>query len=355
MSIPLSKTSHGNSVRSEAATTFGSDIEIGTIRATELANSEVKISVVLPVYKSAACLEELYQRLTVVVSQLTEKYELIFVEDGSPDSSWQQIQALASRDSRVRGVKLSRNFGQHAAISAGLRASGGQSVIVMDADLQDPPEEIPKLLELASPTNIVLAKRRSRKFSLWRNVCAAVYFKVLNSLAQSEIDGSCATFSVLSRPVVDAYLTLNDSSRHYLFILFWLGFERQTIEYEHGSRLHGESSYNFSKLVQHAMQGIYFQSNKLIELIVWLGLFIVFAGSLSTAALLVSCVLALTPSWMALGAILVLLGGINLTALGLVGLYVGQTFEQVKSRPLYIVEQETNLAFAPSISKADAP
>jgi len=310
---------------------------------------EVPISVVLPVYKSAACLEELYQRLTVVVSQLTENYELIFVEDGSPDSSWQQIRSLSTRDSRVRGVKLSRNFGQHAAISAGLKASRGRSVVVMDADLQDPPEEIPRLLALANQgTDIVLAKRRSRKFSRWRNVCATVYFKLLNSLAQSNIDGTCATFSVLSRPVVDAYLTLNDSSRHYLFILFWLGFERQSIEYEHGSRLHGESSYDFSKLVQHAMQGIYFQSNKLLELIVWLGLFIVFVGSLSTAALLVSSALALTPSWMALGAILFLLGGINLTALGLVGLYVGQTFEQVKGRPLYIVEQETNESAAPT-------
>ncbi len=332
------QTSHADSVR---------------LNADEFSNgNEVAISVVLPVYKSADCLEELYQRLTAVVSQLAENYELIFVEDGSPDSSWQQIQSLSKRDSRVRGVKLSRNFGQHCAISAGLRASRGKSVVVMDADLQDPPEEIPRLLALANQgTDIVLAKRRSRKFSLWRNVCATVYFKLLNSFAQSNIDGSCATFSVLSRPVVNAYLTLNDSSRHYLFILFWLGFERQSIEYEHGSRLHGESSYNFSKLVQHAMQGIYFQSNKLLEIIVWLGLLIVLVGCVSTAALLFGCALALTPGWMVVGAILFLLGGINLTALGLVGLYVGQTFEQVKGRPLYIIEQETNESAAPIYRK----
>lgn len=319
----------------------------------------IDISVVLPVYKSADCIEELYNRLTLVVSQLAKNYELIFVDDGSPDSSWQQIQALSARDRRVKGVKLSRNFGQHAAISAGLKVSCGSSVVVMDADLQDPPEEIPRLIALANQgTDIVLAKRRSRKFSPWRNICAAIYFRLLNSFAQSTIDGSCATFSVLSRPVVEAYLTLNDSSRHYLFILFWLGFKRQSIEYEHGSRLHGESSYNFSKLVQHAMQGIYFQSNKLLELIVWLGLSLVGLSSLATAGLLVSCFLALTPSWMPFGASLFLIGGINLTALGLVGLYVGQTFEQVKGRPLYVIEQQTNLSnllAAPSFSTTDSP
>lgn len=345
-----------NALRPQATTTFDSKSShpipprnAWTAHSIDISHpgdvQAIDISVVLPVYKSAECIEELYNRLTLVVSQIAKNYELIFVEDGSPDSSWQQIQALSTRDSRVRGVKLSRNFGQHAAISAGLKASRGLSVVVMDADLQDPPEEIPRLMSLAKQgTDIVLAKRRSRKFSPWRNICAAIYFKLLNSFAQSNIDGSCATFSVLSRPVVDAYLTLNDSSRHYLFILFWLGFERQSIEYEHGSRLHGQSSYDFSKLVQHAMQGIYFQSNRLLELIVWLGLSLVGLSSLATAALLVTCFLALTPSWMPFGAMLILIGGINLTALGLVGLYVGQTFEQVKGRPLYVIEQQTNLS-----------
>lgn len=303
------------------------------------------LSVVLPVYKTASCLEELYNRLTTVLSALCLSYEIIFIDDSSPDTSWSKIQRLSENDCAVRGMRLSRNFGQHAAISAGLSHSRGERVIVMDADLQDPPETLVRLLQQmeAQPSlDIVLARRVNRKFSLWRNVSAALYFGLLNWLTGSKLDGSYATFSLLSRKVVDAYLTLGDSSRHYLMMLNWLGFERAVIEYEHGVRSEdsGASSYSFSRLFRHAMSGLYFQSSAFLEKIALIGLLVTGVGLVCALVCVGQLAAGCFSPLLALASLMILLGGFQATCLGLVAMFVGQSFEQAKRRPLFVIDRE---------------
>ena len=302
----------------------------------------VEVSVVIPTYGSAGCLPALYERLTGVLRRLTNSYEIIFVEDCSPDLSWEILKDLAERDAHVRAFKLSRNFGQHAAITAGLAQSRGNWVVVMDCDLQDPPEDIPRLYEAAlKGHDIVLARRKQRQHPPLRLLFARLYFFLLNAFARAKFNGEYGSFSIISRKVVESYLSFSDRNRHYLLILFWLGFDVGEIEYQHGRRHAGSSSYSFARLIAHALQGIFFQTTILLRLIVFTG----FAVSLSGGVLVLKIIAdylihSALPGWTSLAVLILLIGGAILMALGVVGLYVGEIFEQVKDRPLFVIARE---------------
>jgi len=303
---------------------------------------EVYLSVVIPAYGSASSLPVLHQRLTAVLSGLTESYEIVFVEDCSPDNSWDVLAELAKDDEKVRAFKLSRNFGQHAAITAGLAQSRGKWVVVMDCDLQDPPEEIPRLYDKAlEGHDVVLARRKQRQHSQFRLLCARAYFALLNTFANAKFNGEYGCFSLVSRKVVDAYIAFSERNRHYLLILNWLGFDVGEIEYQHGKRHAGSSSYSFARLIAHALQGIFFQTTILLRLIVTTGLVMSLVGVLWAVQIGVSCLLySALPGWTSLAMFILVIGGMILFALGVVGLYVGEIFEQVKDRPLYVIAKE---------------
>lgn len=301
----------------------------------------VELSVVVPVYGCAGCLEALYERLTAALATCVRTYEIVLVDDRAPDGAWDVIVALGARDRRIRGVRLSRNFGQHAAITAGLAQCRGERALIMDCDLQDPPEVIPRLLEKSrAGHDIVLARRKHKKHSGFRRLAAAFYFKALGALTGRRYDGEFGAFSVITRPVIDAFLRLKDKDRHYLFILYWLGFDTVAIDYEHAPRHSGASAYSLSSLLRHAFEGMVFQTTTLLRWIVYLG-FVVSSAGVVLAAYLVYLYFAFTPppGWTSLAVLTLVIGGFIIMSTGVTGLYIGKIFEQVKGRPLYVIDK----------------
>jgi polyisoprenyl-phosphate glycosyltransferase len=314
------------------------------------------LSVVIPVYRCEECLRALYDRVTRAVAEVTPRYEIVFVDDRSPDGGWSTIRELAALDPHVKAVRLSRNFGQHAAITAGLAESRGSRVVVMDCDLQDPPEEVPRLYAAAEQGyDIVFARRRSRRHSLYRRAAARLYFKLMNVFLGTSIEGEFGSFSIISRKVVDEFLAFRDRDRHYLLILYWLGFEHTSIDVGHAKRYGGRSAYSLGALLQHAADGVFFQTTKLLRWIVYLGLLIALAG-FALAAILVIAYLAGTrpPSGYTSLAVLILFStGAVLTSLGVAALYLGKVFEQVRARPLYVVDERTESGVASTTAEAE--
>jgi dolichol-phosphate mannosyltransferase len=303
-----------------------------------------QLSVVIPVYGCRSCLETLYQRLKPVLEHLTPQHEIIFVDDRSPDGAWETLRALAERDHSVKALRLSRNFGQHAAITAGLTECRGQWTVVMDCDLQDPPEEIVRLYKTACEGfDIVFGRRKQKKHSLYRRIAARAFFRVINFFNQTHVQGEHGSFSILSRKVVDAFLKLQDRDRHYLFILHWLGFNATDVEYEHAERHSGRSSYSIRALLKHAFDGIFFQTTILLRWIVYLGFWISASGLAFTVYFIyLYFAYSIYPGWTSLAVLILLIGGFIISSTGIAGLYIGKIFEQVKGRPLYVVDQALN-------------
>lgn len=299
-----------------------------------------ELSVVVPVYGCRDCVKELHERIVKAVEPVTSSFEVIFVDDRSPDRSWPVLEGLAGADGRVKALRLSRNFGQHAAITAGLAAGTGEWTVVMDCDLQDPPEAIPSLYARAKEGfDLVLARRRQRSHSPFRLALARVYFKLLNTFMGTDIDGSYGTFSILNRKVVDAYLSLGDRDRHYLFVLYWLGFEHGTIEVEHKDRAAGRSSYTLGRLLRHAVSGVFFQTTTLLLYIVYLGFVVAGLGVLWAIYLIYLYAVVHQPTgYTSLAVLILVIGGFIIISTGVTGLYIGRVFQQVKGRPLYVVD-----------------
>ena len=300
-----------------------------------------ELSVVIPVYGCADCLRALHHRLHEVLSGLVSSHEIVFVDDRSTDGSWETLTQLAAADPAVKALRLSRNFGQHAAITAGLANSDGRFTIVMDCDLQDPPEEVGRLYAKAlEGYDVVLTRRPRRRQRVLRRISGSVYFRVRRALVGGGLENNMPNLSLLSRKVVDAFLTLRDRDRQYLLIVDWLGFRQAVLDIEQGERHAGRSSYSFGALVRVAIDGIFFQSTVVLRWIVYAGFMIAvlgFALLLYAGAVLVTG--GSLPSWTALPMLILLLTGFLAIAGGVTGLYIGKIFEQVKGRPLYVVDE----------------
>jgi polyisoprenyl-phosphate glycosyltransferase len=298
------------------------------------------LSVVIPVYGCEACLRALRDRLDEAIRPLTGSYELIFVDDRSPDESWEVLQALARESASVRLLRLSRNFGQHAAITAGLAESHGRRVVVMDCDLQDRPEDIPRLwAEAEKGYDVVLSRRSRRRQSLLRRLTGDAYYRVRNALVKSEMYTNYTNLSLISRKVADAFLSVRDRDRQYLLIVHWLGFEHTAIDVEPAERYAGRSSYTMRALLRVAVDGMFFQSTVLLRWVVYTGFAVAALGvALSAYTLLVFLLGRHVPDWTALPIMLLVLAGAIIVTGGVTGLYVGKIFEQVKGRPLYVVD-----------------
>jgi len=301
-----------------------------------------ELSVVIPVYNAEGCLAELQARLTRTLREMKLRYEIILVDDRSHDASWSVIRDLAKQEPAIKALRLSRNFGQQAAITAGLELSDSNWVVVMDCDLQDPPEDIPRLYAKAlEGFDLVLARRRKRQHSFFRRIAAQTYFRMLGLFNQTSFDHDYGAFSIVSRKVVRAFLTVKDTARHYLLLLYWLGFAAGSIEYEHGDRFSGRSAYSISRLITHAFEGLFFQTTIFLKWIIYMG-FGVAGGGFVFAAYLVTqyFVHGLLPGWTSLAVLILVVGGFTITSIGVAGLYIGKIFEQVKGRPLFVVSEK---------------
>lgn len=299
-----------------------------------------EISVVIPVYNCAGSVRALHERLTASLTQLTPDYEIVLVDDRSCDGAWEILTELARSDRHLRVVRLSRNFGQHAAITAGLTRARGAWTVVMDCDLQEPPEEIPRLWAKAQEGyDIVRAVREGRRHSAFRRVSASLYRRMLSE-REGEIEFS--TLSMISRKVVDAFLELRDRDREYQLVLDWLGFSQATISFAHAER-EGDSpsAYGVRELVKVALDGMFFRTTVLLRWIVFLGFMVAAAGGLLAIYAVYSRYVEDTPpGYTSIVVLLVLLSGFIIISLGVVGLYVGRIFDQVKGRPLFVVDEQ---------------
>ncbi len=302
----------------------------------------VELSVVVPVYGCREGLRALYDRVTKTLDSLTSAYEIVLVDDGSPDGAWDVLSELAITDPHVRAIRLSRNFGQHAAITAGLAYSNARFTVVMDCDLQDPPEEIPRLYSNAlAGYDVVLTRRPRRRQPLLRRISGSFYFRVRKALVGGGLENNMPNLSMLSRKVVDAYLRLGELNRQYLLIVDWLGFRHTVVDIEQDERYVGTSSYTWGTLLRVALDGIFFQSTQVLRWIVYAGGAIFTCGLGLVVYLIVA---ALTGDHIsqvaAIATLLSLLVGVMTVAAGVTALYVGKIFDQVKGRPLYVVDTE---------------
>jgi glycosyltransferase involved in cell wall biosynthesis len=248
----------------------------------------------------------------------------------------------------VHGLRLSRNFGQHAAITAGLARSTGSHVVVMDCDLQDPPEVIAELYERAREgVNVVFARRNRRRQTAWRRVASSLYFRFLNRFGDSLLYGAHGTFSMVSRKVADAFLQLREIDRDYLYALRWLGFASAEVDYQQANRAFGESSYTFARLARQAVIGLLFHTTAFLRWIIYLGFSLAAVGLVAALVVLHRYFfLDVEPGWTSLALVGLLMGGANIAAVGVVGLYVGRIFEQARGRPLYVVDEEAGAVAA---------
>ena len=304
----------------------------------------MKISVVIPVYGCRAALPELYRRVSEAVKTITDDYELILVNDNCPQNSWEVIEGLCGRDKHVVGIELARNFGQMKAILAGMDNADGDWVVVMDCDLQDKPEEIPNLYNKAiEGYDAVFARRKDRKDGWFKKFQSAMYYKVYRYATDSDFDGDVCNFSIISRQVKDEYCKLRELHRGYLEYINWIGFRKAIIDVEHCERYEGKSAYDFKRKMEMALELLTSQSNKILKLFVKTGFLFTVLSAIAAVVLIVKYfVTHVTEGWTSIIVLNLLIGGVLMTALGIVGLYVGNIFMQVKERPLYVVRQIKN-------------
>jgi glycosyltransferase involved in cell wall biosynthesis len=301
----------------------------------------VEIAVVSPVYGCGDCLVALHERLTATLSALTPDYEIILVDDRSPDDAWPVMRELAAKDPHVKIHRLSRNFGQHAAITAGLTKSTGRWTVVMDCDLQDPPEHIATLYAKAQEGHDVVVSRRDRRVgTVVRRSSGRLFYWVYNALTSgSDIYSNMGNYSILSRRALDAFLRLNEKDRQYLLIVHWIGFDRAEVTVPVAPRAAGESAYGFLGLMRVATDGMFFFTTRLLRWIVYLGFAIALLGVLLTIYTGIKFALGGEVSqFSGLSTLILLMSGFIICSTGVSALYIGKIFEQVKERPLYLLD-----------------
>ncbi len=305
------------------------------------------LSVVIPVYKAAGCLDELYRRLKSTLEVISVDFEIVLVEDCGGDRSWEIITELAAKDQRVRGIQFSRNFGQHYGITAGLDFSDGDWVVIMDCDLQDRPEEIlPLYIKAQEGYDVVLAKRRNRKDAFLKRLTSWLFYKTFNYLADLNYDPEVGNFRIISRRVVDNFRSIRERLRFFGGLVDWMGFPTASIEVAHDHRADGKSTYTFAKLWKLATETIIAYSDKPLRLSVKFGFLISFLALIYGFYIFLHSLIygSVVSGWSSLIVSLYFLGGIIIANLGIIGIYLGKTFDEVKRRPLYIVR---NLTFKP--------
>lgn len=305
-----------------------------------------KLSVVSPVYHGENMLEELVARISKAVAPLTSDYEIILVNDCSPDASWEEIKTLCARDKKVKGINLAHNFGQPYAITAGLSYAQGDYIAVIDCDLQNKPEDLPALfLKAMEGYDIVSARRVHRDDTFLKRMSSAVFHRVYDFLSGFSTDKAVAEFGVYSKRIVKVYCSIPEYSRSFVELIHTLGFRKTGIDVMHDHRLEGKSSYNLSRLLRLSFNAIISNSNRPLQLAVTLG----FIMSLFSFLMAVYNIFAKFAGWNEVAGYTTtvfsiwFVGGLLLFMMGILGLYIGKIFDQVKGRPVFIVQDTLNI------------
>ncbi len=302
------------------------------------------ISVVSPVYRAEGCVAELCRRLIGVLGTITDDFEIVLVEDHGPDGSWGEIVRQAQMDSRVRGILLSRNFGQHYAITAGLDACGGDWVVVMDCDLQDPPEQIPALYAKAlEGFDVVVAAFEERTERPMRQLISRSFWRALSWLAGTSFDPRIGNFRIMSRRVVIHFRAFRERLRLMGGIVSLIGLPTASVSMTRADRYAGQTAYDMRKLLAAASEIVMAYSDKPLKLSIMIGIVMALTSFLVGAVIVILSVMGTitVEGWASVMVSLFFIGGMIIANLGIIGHYLGRTFEETKRRPLYIIQQTT--------------
>lgn len=300
------------------------------------------VSLIVPVYNEQEVLRQLHHRISAVIAGITAvRFELLYIDDGSCDDSWPIMQSLSHQFCALRCLRLSRNFGKEAAVTAGLEHAKGEAVVLLDADLQDPPELLPKMLEAwQQGADMVNMKRASRAGESWFKVVSAhAFYRVLNWVSDSPVAEDVGDFRLLSRNVVDAITQLPERNRYMKGLMSWPGFNQVTLEFERPERAAGTTKWNYFQLIKLALSGITSFSVKPLRFATWMGGLIslyafVFAAWVVIKTLVFGELVQGYPSMM---LTMLALGGVQLLAIGILGEYIARIFTEAKQRPVYLV------------------
>lgn len=304
------------------------------------------LSIISPIYKGEKMLEELVTRIKSSVETFTKDYEIILVNDCSPDNSWEKITDICGQDKKVKGVNLSRNFGQHYAITAGLAKSSGEWVVVMDCDLQDRPEEIPNLYKKAQEGyDTVFAQRVERKDKFTKRMSSTVFNAVFAYLTDQTQDKTVGNFGIYNSKVINSVLSMGDSVRWFPIMVKWVGYKIGYIPVEHAERGEGKSSYSLRKLLSVASDNMIAFSNKPLRLMLQFGFGVVIVSLLIALFYLIRYLSGgiAVDGFTTMVISMWLLGGIMIMLIGVTGIYIGKIFDKAKDRPIYIIRDQINL------------
>ncbi|MFO0753901.1 MAG: glycosyltransferase family 2 protein [Thermodesulfovibrionales bacterium] len=305
------------------------------------------LSIVIPIYNEGKCIDALWQRLRGVEENIRDfTVEYVFVNDGSVDDSLRMLKHLAAHDARVKILSFSRNFGHQIAITAGIDYAGGEAVIVMDADLQDPPELICDMLEqYREGYDVVYAVRRVRKGETYfKRRSAEFFYKIMSRLSLVSIPPNTGDFRLMSRRVVASLSLLRERDRFVRGMISWVGFKQTGIEFDRDPRLAGETKYPLRKMMKFAFDGIVSFSNVPLKLATWMGFITSFFSLVYIFVVLVKKFLGHTlPGYASLMISILFLGGVQLITIGILGEYIGRIYNEAKARPLYLLEETVNI------------
>lgn len=301
------------------------------------------LSVVIPVYNESSLINELVKRVKLNVKLITEDYEIIIVDDGSRDNTWNSIEDEAKSENRIKGIKLSRNFGHHYAITAGLHNSIGEWVVVMDGDLQDRPEVIPDLYKkIQEGFDVVFVSRQNRPEKVYYLIAQKIFYWILKSLSGIDFDSRQANFSIINKKVVNAFKNFPENARFYGSTIKWLGFKRSYIFAEHGVRFSGKPSYTLRKRINLASEIIFSFSERPLKFSIVLGMFFSVTSFILGLFFLFRAIFYgfTVEGWVSIVISIMFSTGLLLIVLGVVSIYIRQIFREVKNRPLYIEDQK---------------
>jgi dolichol-phosphate mannosyltransferase len=303
------------------------------------------LSVVVPLFNESTLIKDLVDRVKNNITLLTEDYEIILVDDGSQDQTWELIEIECKQEERIKGIKFSRNFGHHYAITAGLHKSSGDWVVVMDGDLQDRPEVIPDLYKKSQAGyDVVFVSRQNRPEKIYYRIAQKIFYWSLKKLSGVDFDSRQANFSIINKKVVDAFMKFPENARFYGSTIKWLGFKRTFILADHGTRHSGKPSYTLKKRIKLALDIILSFSERPLKFAVSCGLIF------SSISILMAIWIVFgnfkwgysVTGWPSVIVSVLFSGGFILTVLGIMGIYIGRIFQEVKGRPLYIIDNKIN-------------
>lgn len=308
-----------------------------------------KISVVIPMYFEEDVVNECYNRTKNVLNKLSSyEHEIIFINDGSKDKTLELLEKISQNDNNVKIISFSRNFGHQAAVTAGLKFTTGDAVVIMDADMQDPPEVIEEMVKLWEEGNeVIYAKRKVRegetKFKLFT---AKMFYKMLNSLSDTEIPKDTGDFRLADKKVIEVIKQLPEHNKFLRGLFSWVGFKQIPLEYERKERFAGKTKYPLKKMIKLALDGITSFSTKPLKILGVLGIFSVLISFIILIYALISFAFNLnhlTPGWTSLMVTITFLGGIQLLSIWLISEYVGRIYDESKGRPEYIIDKKINI------------